>query len=179
MRLLCLCLVAAWAGRVVHASSGTCYVGVYGWTCTPSDLDSALVAYNTIISLSSKSSSSTATSSSLSQTASGASTAAGSCLGSDCAAGCSQPCDTACSEAQFAKLLASYTGRAHYFIDPYGGDDGWDGTQTRPWATVHRGEAQLRWARAEAGDTTPAVPLQLWLRSEPGIQVWRPLQLNG
>ena len=178
MRLLCLCLVAAWAGRV-HASSGTCFVGVYGWTCTPSDLDSALVAYNTIISLSSKSSSSTATSSSLSQTASGASTAAGSCLGSDCAAGCSQPCDTACSEAQFAQLLASYTGRAHYFIDPYGGDDGWDGTQTRPWATVHRGEAQLRWARAEAGDTTPAVPLQLWLRSEPGIQVWRPLQLNG
>ena len=178
MRLLCLCLVALWAGRV-HASSGTCFVGVYGWTCTPSDLDSALVAYNTIISLSSKSSSSTATSSSLSQTASGASTAAGSCLGSDCAAGCSQPCDTACSEAQFAQLLASYTGRAHYFIDPYGGDDGWDGTQTRPWATVHRGEAQLRWARAEAGDTTPAVPLQLWLRSEPGIQVWRPLQLNG
>jgi hypothetical protein len=182
MRLLCVVvfLLAAWAGRV-DASSGTCFVGVYGWTCTPSDLDSALVAYNTIISLSSKSSSSTATSSALSQTASGASTAAGSCLGSNCAAGCSQPCDTACSEAQFAKLKASatYAGKAHYFIDPYRGDDGSDGTEDRPWATVHRGEAHLRWARAAAGGTTPVKPLQLWLRSEPGIKVWRPLQLNG
>ena len=182
MRLLCLCcLLAAWAGGVLGSTGATCFVGVYGWTCTPSDLDSALVAYKTIVSLSSKSSSSTASSSGLTQTSSGASTAAGSCLGSSCSPGCSQPCDTACSEAQFARLRASaaYTGKAHFFIDPYHGDDGWDGTEDRPWATVHRGEAQLRWASAAAGDTTPATPLQLWLRSEPGIKVWRPLQLSG
>jgi hypothetical protein len=74
-------------------------------------------------------------------------------------------------------LFATYAGKQNYFIDPYGGDDGWDGTQTRPWHTVHRGEAQLRWSVAVVDEAPPAVPLQLWIRAEPGVNVWRPLQL--
>jgi len=171
-----LLLLPALGVDAAAQSSSSCFVGVYGWTCTPSDFNSALVAYDTIVSLRTSGSSSSGSSTSKSSSSSGG-TSTVSCTGSSCPADCVGACDTPCAEAKFAALFATYAGKQNYFIDPYGGDDGWDGTQTRPWHTVHRGEAQLRWSVAVVDEAPPAVPLQLWIRAEPGVNVWRPLQL--
>jgi len=96
-----------------------------------------------------------------------------------CANNCTPPCDANCSRLLFEAELQSFAaGTAHFYIDPWEGSDGAPGdSPDRPWATVRRGQAQMRWVRA----VNPASAVQLWLRGDPTATAWswRALQLGA
>jgi hypothetical protein len=182
--LSCFCLALAAVARGQgtfgtvlkgNGQKGSCFVGVYGWTCDTgggaSDFDSANAAYETILALAAASSA-------------GGGGAAPAVVASPacsvlCAANCTPPCDTNCSKALFEAELVGYAaGTLHYYIDPWLGSDGASGNSAdAAWATVRRGQAQLRWARASG----QAAFIQLWFRGGAPLTAgwsWRPLQLT-
>ena len=156
-----------------NGQTGTCFVGVYGWTCDvglgASDFDSANAAYLAI----------------LNAAAAGEGSSDSSVVATAemhppcttlCVSNCTPPCDDPCALQLFEAERGSYAdGTQHFYIDPWGGGDGEAGNATSsPWATVRRGQAQLRWARV----SQQAAPVQLWQRAEPNSSRWRALQLQ-
>ena len=156
-----------------NGQKGTCFVGVYGWTCDvglgTSDFDSANAAYETILALAAASANSGGGAPAAAATAPLCSVL--------CASNCTPPCDASCARLLFEAQLGGFaTGTQHYYIDPWAGSDGAAGNIDAPWATVRRGQAQLRWARA----SSQTAAIQLWFRGDPEAPPWswRALQLS-
>ena len=148
-------------------------MGVYGWTCDvglgASDFDSANAAYQAILDAAAAG-----------QGSSGSSVGTTSVVHPPCStlcvSNCTPPCDEQCARHLFEAERGEYAaGTQHFYIDPWGGRDGAAGNATSsPWATVRRGQAQMRWARV----SQQASPVQLWQRAEPNSSRWRALQLQ-
>lgn len=71
------------------------------------------------------------------------------------------------------QLAAFATDVQHYYVDPFSGSDGAEGSRASPFASIHRAQATIRWARAQEDIPT----LQVWLRADPTLQLWRALQI--
>jgi hypothetical protein len=172
------------------AAGGVCFVGPYGWTCDPSDFDSAAAAVQSITSAAAAAATaSTAT----------AQVANAPACSAQCVDGCTPPCPPLCAAAKFqAQLSLVPATTRQFFIDPWAvraaepaahavspvdslftrvrlsrpqGSDGAPGTRAAPWATLHRATAHIRWLRAESPGGL-ASPVQLWLRSDPTLDTF-------
>lgn len=94
----------------------------------------------------------------------------------ECVEDCRPPCPPECVATKFnLRSEALVTGTAgvyvshQFFVNPYNGDDANPGTRERPWETLKRAEAQVRFLRVqnkEAPDSTKLQePVQIWIRS--------------
>ena len=87
------------------ADGGVCFVGPYGWTCDPSDFDSAAVASASIAA-------STAGAATASASAAAAVLANAPACSNNCTADCTPPCPPACAALKFQARSARRAGRS-------------------------------------------------------------------
>jgi hypothetical protein len=91
------------------AAGGFCFVGPYGWTCDPSDFDSAAAGVQSITNAAAASAS-TAT----------AQLANAPACSAQCVDGCTPPCPPACAAAKFEAQLARVPATTtQFFVDPW------------------------------------------------------------
>ena len=94
----------------------------------------------------------------------------------ECVEDCRPPCPPECVATKFnLRSEALVTGAAgvyvshQFFVNPYNGDDANPGTRERPWETLKRAEAQVRFLRVqntEAPDSTKLQePVQIWIEA--------------
>ena len=93
-----------------------------------------------------------------------------------CTDDCRPPCPVECVKTKFnTRSVALETGTAgvrvahQFFVNPYNGSDAHPGTRERPWETLKRAEAQVRFLRVQNTDAPDSVkllePVQIWIRS--------------
>jgi hypothetical protein len=81
-----------------------------------------------------------------------------------------------CVKTKFnTRSVALETGTAgvrvahQFFVNPYNGSDAHPGTREKPWETLKRAEAQVRFLRVQNTDAPDSVkllePVQIWIRS--------------
>ena len=93
-----------------------------------------------------------------------------------CTDDCRPPCPVECVKTKFnTRSVALETGTAgvrvahQFFVNPYNGSDAHPGTREKPWETLKRAEAQVRFLRVQNTDAPDSVkllePVQIWIRS--------------
>ena len=94
----------------------------------------------------------------------------------ECTDDCRPPCPVECVKTKFnTRSVALETGTAgvkvahQFFVNPYNGSDAHPGTREKPWETLKRAEAQVRFLRVQNTEAPDSVkllePVQIWIRS--------------
>ena len=95
----------------------------------------------------------------------------------ECVEDCRPPCPPECVATKFnLRSEALVTGAAgvyvshQFFVNPYNGDDANPGTRERPWETLKRAEAQVRFLRVQNTEAPDSTKLQEPVQTDPKLR---------